>query len=539
MRKKISLLMAAVLCCGTILAGCSNTESTGTQSSSAAQENAAEESIVQGIQEEQEGQQPALDTSEFVTLYGYLLGSPEPAFNEVMDEMNKMLKEDLNCEMEINFIDWGVLDSKYPLLLAAGEEIDWIYTADWCHYAAEANKNAFMEIDLDMVKRCMPMYSEYIADAAWDQVTLNDKIYMIPTSTPDVKAYGWIIRKDLADKYGVDLSKVETIWDMDEYLGAIKENEPSMIPMNMDNSYDLLAPIFALMTAKDAGFSDSNKCGLVYAFDGNETADGVYSIFEESVYSYLKEAAVKMKEWYDAGYINKDILAATTQSNDNFEQGISGISNDNTLGMQRTLAKCAENGWVPQIVLTDDANGHAARSSYTNNGFAIAATCQNPERTLAAMDLIMNDPRYNTLLQYGIEGETYIINDAGKVDYPEGVSADNTSYNWENTGFWFINKNIQPPRASWTDDYIALNNKLIEGVLIDDPNIGFTFTTDSVKSEFSNVQNVWIQYFYPIAIGNVPDVDKAFDELKVQLTAAGYDKLIEEAKRQYAEYTAN
>ena len=38
---------------------------------------------------------------------------------------------------------------------------------------------------------------------------------------------------------------------------------------------------------------------------------------------------------------------------------------------------------------------------------------------------------------------------------------------------------------------------------------------------------------------NVPDVDKALEELKVQLTAAGYDKLIEEAKRQYAEYTAN
>ena len=79
-----------------------------------------------------------------------------------------------------------------------------------------------------MVKQCMPLYSEYITDAAWDQVSLNGKIYMIPTSTPDVKAGGWIVRKDLADKYGVDLSKVETIWDMDEYLGAIKENEPSM-----------------------------------------------------------------------------------------------------------------------------------------------------------------------------------------------------------------------------------------------------------------------------------------------------------------------
>ena len=436
MRKKISLLLVAALCCSTILAGCSKSESTGTQGSSAQQESTVAEGTEQ-VASETQGEEAALDTSEFVKLYGYLLGSPEPAFNDVMAEMNKMLKEDLNCEMEINFIDWGVLDSNY--------------TADWCHYAAEANKNAFMEIDMDMVKQCMPLYSEYITDAAWDQVSLNGKIYMIPTSTPDVKAGGWIVRKDLADKYGVDLSKVETIWDMDEYLGAIKENEPSMIPMNMDNSYDLLAPVFALMTARDANFTDANKCGLVYAFDGKETADGVYSIFDEPVYGYLKEAAVKMKEWYDAGYINKDILAATTQSNDNFEQGISGISSDNTLGMQRTLAKCAENGWTPQIVLTDDANGHAAKNSYTNNGFAIAATCQNPERTLAAMDLIMNDPRYNTLLQYGIEGETYIINEEGKVDYPEGVTADTTSYNWENTGFWFINKNIQLPRASWTD----------------------------------------------------------------------------------------
>lgn len=159
MRKKISLLLVAALCCSTILAGCSKSESTGTQGSSAQQESTVAEGTEQ-VASETQGEEAALDTSEFVKLYGYLLGSPEPAFNDVMAEMNKMLKEDLNCEMEINFIDWGVLDSKYPLLLAAGEEIDWIYTADWCHYAAEANKNAFMEIDMDMVKQCMPLYSE-------------------------------------------------------------------------------------------------------------------------------------------------------------------------------------------------------------------------------------------------------------------------------------------------------------------------------------------------------------------------------------------
>ena len=38
MRKKISLLLVAALCCSTILAGCSKSESTGTQGSSAQQE---------------------------------------------------------------------------------------------------------------------------------------------------------------------------------------------------------------------------------------------------------------------------------------------------------------------------------------------------------------------------------------------------------------------------------------------------------------------------------------------------------------------
>lgn len=528
----LSLSMAALSGCGNTADNRNDQANQGQSQESGSDQSGGETGSVNSL-----GTSEA-DTSEFVKLYGYLLGAPESNFDKVMEEMNRMLKEDINAEMEISFIDWGVLDSKYPLLLAAGEDIDWIYTADWCKYTTEAAKNAFLEIDLDMIEKCMPLYSQLISDAAWDQVAINGKVYMIPTATPDVKAGGWILRKDLADKYSVDLSKVKTLWDVDEYFAALKENEPSMIPMNMDNSYDLLGPIWGLASTKDATLIDAYKCGVVGVADGTEIPDGIYSIFDEPVYTYLKEAAYKMKEWYDKGYINKDVLAATTRSTDNFEQGISGVSMDNTLGMQTTLAKAQEMGWETFILLGNNLSGHQLKNLYTNNGFALAATTKNPERTLMAMDLIMNDLRYNTLLQYGIEGENYVLTEDGKVSYPEGVTADTTTYNWESTGFWFINKDIQYPRDSWTDDYIKLNSETLSGVLIDSPMAAFTFSTDSVKTQYTNVQNVFMQYFYPISIGNVSDVDTAFEQLKVQLEAAGYNEMIAEAKAQFEAYAS-
>ena len=54
--------------------------------------------------------------------------------------LNARLKKDLNASMEINYIGWGDFQAKYPLVLAAGEDIDWIYTANWSFYFQEAAK---------------------------------------------------------------------------------------------------------------------------------------------------------------------------------------------------------------------------------------------------------------------------------------------------------------------------------------------------------------------------------------------------------------
>jgi putative aldouronate transport system substrate-binding protein len=82
----------------------------------------------------------AADTSKEVKIVGYLLGAAPAGMPEVMDRLNDMLKAEINATMEIRYIGWGDFQSKYPLVLAAGEDIDWIYTANWAFYFQEAAK---------------------------------------------------------------------------------------------------------------------------------------------------------------------------------------------------------------------------------------------------------------------------------------------------------------------------------------------------------------------------------------------------------------
>ena len=62
-----------------------------------------------------------------------------------MSKLNEKLKKDINATMDINYIGWGDMKLKYPLILASDEDVDWIFTADWAYYRQEAAKGAFRQ----------------------------------------------------------------------------------------------------------------------------------------------------------------------------------------------------------------------------------------------------------------------------------------------------------------------------------------------------------------------------------------------------------
>jgi putative aldouronate transport system substrate-binding protein len=479
------------------------------------------------------------DTSRAVHLVGYLLGEELVGMPDVMKALNEKLKKDINATMEIRYIGWGDLSSKYPLVLASGD-LDWIYTAPWAFYSQEAGKGAFKELTQDMIRTYMPRHFAALDSAAYKQaeVTVDGKkgIYMIPTSTPDRKVGSILIRKDLRLKYGVP--EIRRISDIEPYLEAIKKNEPAMTPMMLDNTYDIKRPWGDMMTERGLYIEDvyfATGSGLNIGYDIQDPSGRIRNIFDPEYRGAVVEIAKKVKGWYDKGYINSDAFGNTVRSKEAFSQGKSAVAFGNSIDLQSNMATAADNGWDVEIIPIVSPDRKAARDAYTNNGVAIAANSRNVERTLMALDLLMQEKSYVMLDYFGIEGKNYILTADGKVAMPPGVSNDTNTYPPDAAGFWFVSKDLQPPLASWADSYIAHRQEL-GSILINNALNGFQIDKDPVKTEEANCANVFSQYGSPLFLGAVRDVDAAFAELERNAKTAGYDRCVEAARSQMAAY---
>jgi len=475
------------------------------------------------------------DLTKPVELTGYLIGDRPQGMKAVLEKLNEKLKKDINATMKINYIQWGDIQSKYSLVLASGEDVDWIYTGNWAYYGQEAAKGAFLEITKDMVKKYMPKHYAATDPSAWNEGLIRGKLFMIPTSTPDVKVNEVAIREDLREKYKVP--EVNSWLDIEPYLAAIKMHEPDMIPINVDSAIDITRPFSYQLAATsksyfDLFFTTSGGSGII-----SDTDDADGKLFKmtgpETVNDY-KLAAKTIKSWYDKGYINRNAFSNKVRSMESFLSGKSSLGYGNTVDMQNVISKADTLGWKVKIIAGLSKKGTYPKDSYINNGFAIVSKSKNPERTMKAMDLIMEDRDYNELVYYGVEGVNYIVRN-GKIALPDGLSTEKNTYPPDLSGFWFTNKNLLRIPESWSNQYINLREDARKQAA---PYVYSAFVPDisTIKTEVTNLNQVIVQYFNPITLGMVKDIDKSFNTLNKRLTEAGFDSVMQEMKRQTDEY---
>lgn len=473
----------------------------------------------------------SLAAQDQTKIVGYLLGSAPSGTPDVVSAVNAKLKTDLGVKLELNYIGWNEVNSKYPLVLASGEGVDWVYAASWNNYATQAVRGGFMELTPAMLQKYMPRHWKATPPEAWAQAKVNGKIFMIPTSTPDRKIPVAIIRGDLRKKYGIP--PISNIKDLEPYLRAVKEHNPDIIPINLGNGYDIGQPFFAILNNYIPPIYNA-LIGTVYG-NYEDKNHSFVNLLEEPYLSAYKKTATQIQSWYKKGYINKAPFANTVLSKQSFAQGKSAVGFGNSQDIQEVITKSAAEGYDPEIIPILSSTGHSPADSYIGNGVAIVADTPNWQKTLQLLDLLMEEPSYDTLVYFGIKGKNYDLTPDGKITLPAGVTPDHNSYPQDAAGFWFTNKDVFPPQAAWTSQYIELRQKL-KSILVISTFADFTFAPEKVKSEIASVSSVMSQYGDPLCIGAVSDVDKAVDTLAAKLKAAGQDKVVAEIKAQLAAY---
>lgn len=194
LRKALAVSMAIAMT-GGLLAGC------GSNNSSSSNGGAAKSGSTSSASGE-------LDTSEFVELSMYVI-SDRPAGQDAIDEnLNKLLKEKLNCSLKINWIGWAEYANKYPLLFSSGEEFDMAYSASWLNFASLAQKGAFKSLD-ELWPTYAPKNFAAQSEEAKQQATVNGSYYCVPSLLSTYNSYGPIYRGDLVEGTEWD-GKMET-----------------------------------------------------------------------------------------------------------------------------------------------------------------------------------------------------------------------------------------------------------------------------------------------------------------------------------------
>lgn len=491
-----------------------------------------------GGSEQNKGDDSADGSQEEVVLKGYLLGEAPKGLPDVLAKLNEKLKKDVNTTIELNYIGWGDVQSKYPLLLAAGEDVDFIFSADWNYYVEQSNKGAFYELKPEDLNKYMPKKMAAIDPSAWEQAKVNDKIFMIPKSNPESNVFVSVLRKDIMKEAG--LTEVKSLSEIGPYLEAVKKNHPEMIGLNLDSQVDLPTPYHHLLREK-IGYEVTLGGGPLaqgVASDFTDPSGKIYSMVEEPYLSAQKQAASTMKDWYDKGYVNKNPYSNKIRSKDNFVEGKAAVAFGNSIDIASTLEAAEAKGIETYIIPSLMPNGKVPIGTWISGGVSIAANSKHPERVMQVMDLIMEDPSYVYLAYFGIEGKNYVITEDDKIGLPEGVTSDNNTYPPDAAGFWFVNKSLFKPMASWTDAYVKFREKADEYNTSDYAYGGFIFNSDKVKTQIANLANASTQYANPIYIGAVEDVDQAFEQLAKNLKSAGVDDVKAEAQRQGDEFRA-
>lgn len=501
-KKSVVLVLALMLALSTMLVGC-------------------------GDKKKEEGNNPTDTTKNDTTktdtkkekpvkLTWYTIGTPQKDVDLVEEELNKYLLEKINATVDLIQIDWGEYTQKMQVKIGSGENFDIMYTCSWANdYATNVAKGALLPLN-DLLDQYGQGIKENLHPLFFEGATINGKVYGLPTNKELGWQAMWVVNKDLADKYDMDINQFTTLESLEPYLEIIKQNEPGVTPLMLDkDSYPYIPNL-------DGGILGDNMPFQIKFDDPSK----IVNKYETEEFMKIAETMYKYNQ---KGYLHAD-------------RAIKILTDERKAG-KYFIAKAhynpyAEIVWQKVSFPSSKIAIAPIHEPFANNGSTrgamqgISITSKHPEKAMEFLNLLYTDKYVINLIDYGIDGVHYntvddahiALTDRGKDSYEfPSFSIGNifNTVNYEGT-----------PDDIW-EKYQEFNDSCINA-----PTLGFTPNLESVKTEISSITNVNEELYATLILGIVDPkeyVPKAIDKFK----DAGIEEVMAELQKQYDEWLAS
>ncbi|WP_310601917.1 ABC transporter substrate-binding protein [Anaerosporobacter sp.] len=531
---KLKKVISSALCVAmatVLLAGCANGGKNSTSSNGS--ENAignASENVSEEKTNSSEVVDEGVDLSKHVTLSLYLYGSPGVANADILAEINRKLKEDINTSIEIKYIDWGDIATKYPLLWAAGESFDMAYssvTAPVPYYTLAKQGSLY---DISKILDKAPTLKAAIPETSWAAAESGEGIYGVPTLGAGYTVNGFVYNKANCTAWGIE--PVTDLKSLIAYCDASVAHD--IYPFN--GNAEVAMDFYKMLVDSTGNWVPAPGVAetemYLVAKDYNNVQDIIHPAFTDEFANFV----TMLDEWEAKGYWSTDILSAQTDDKEMYKnlQSSAYITHmADWTGNYTAVHGQLENQDIDAWYFAED-NNKVMQSSPAQDMTVINTNSKYPERCLLVIEKLMTDESYYRLFQYGIEGRQYDIVD-GYLEKP--ASFDDTVDGGGFAGWAFSNSAFQIPSKS---EHPSRYEKLAEWSknFISNPYNGFIFSSSAVAGELSAISNVNSTLGIQLMLGKTNDVASAIEEYRSQLKKAGVDVVIDELKSQLQSFTS-
>ena len=461
-------------------------------------------------QEQEQGaevSQEELTTLRFPLIIG---GELPDNWEAVSEEINAYLAKKLQLQLDFVQVDASVLADFYLMKEGGDQAVDFVTLLSAETYLSQmVAAGILMPLDSLLEEK-----GEKIKEVAGDVLSvgsLEQVQYMIP-SVKEAYSFGCSIEchADLVEKYGIDLTKIHSLSDLEEVLALIHEKEPNLIPFAGNSTGSGNTTLTSGVDRLTDGLGVLGEDGLTVT-DWYETEE-------------FMELAETFSSWYKKGYLSDRTLTSQRSASDLVREGeafccLSTIGPGADEGMDTSLG-----GSVVEVALTD------VPQLLTSNelgltAIGISSTCSEPEKAMELIELLYTDDYLVNLLSYGLENENYTLTEEGRVDQK---------------GEYFLlysqpmNQTLRLPTVASGNDYETYVSDFLENE-VSSPALGFVFDERPVRQEITYCQAVVDKYF-PVIDSGLTDPKEEVPKFIAELKAAGIDKITREKQRQLEEW---
>ncbi len=546
MRKKKLLALALTTAMVTgVFAGCgseetapaesSTTETTQTTETTETTETAPAETT------EEVAEDTTADFSEPVTLKWYLHGSNVTDDSAVLAAVNEYLGEKLNVTLEPIWGTWGDFDDGATMAINGGDDIDIYFTCSWSldEYNAYAKKGAWVRLD-DPENNLIEKYGsdvwgilpDVLKEGAVVEGADGAGVYAVPGFKDFGTQNTWDVNVTLLEKYGYTLDDIKSrdYYSFGDILQTVKDGEgKDFYPLNVEGAVLERMVTNSIIVNGDSGSTNV----LSYYIDPTDVSKDIGSKIENKFATEeYKKFVEQTRKYYEAGFIDP-ALGNAQSANDTLvaaQQSARYLIGTQSYALGYEVQTSAERGI--EVAYVPCTPPYVDKTVTQGAMMAISTASKNPERAMAFLNLLNTDPKLMMLLEYGVEGVHYNLNDDGLVVFTD----ERNNYSpWRNG---MGNITLLTPQEGEGKDFFTKTfipyYMSAKGI----PAFGYSFDPVDVETELANLANVAAQYALSLSTGTV-DPATALPEFLEKLDAAGMQNVVDAANAQLDAYFAS